>query len=246
MRHIDDDTLALMALREQQPDADQAQHLRTCAQCRDEVESLREVVTAARTGGPLEAPPERVWERVIAEISPSPSTGSRPEADAHRTPRTASSRPAGRRESPRRRSRLTHVAWLATGLVTGVAGTLVISQWEDSDTPPPTATVSTAELVPLPGWDEAGEARIQEVDGRLRLHVEVSGDVPDGYREVWLLDEEVSQLVSVGMLVGEEGTFDLPDGLDLAELAVVDVSHEPFDGDPNHSGESIVRGQLDS
>ncbi|ROR73997.1 anti-sigma factor [Bogoriella caseilytica] len=243
MRHIDDDPLALIALGELHPDADQAQHLLECGRCRDEVDGLRAVVTAARSGGPLEAPPEHVWERVLAEISPPPSTGERPEAGASRERRRPNSRPAGRRETPRRRSRLVHVTWLAAGLVAGVAGTLVIGQLQETEVPE--TTVATADLDPLPGWEEAGQARVQEVDGRLLLHVEVTGEVPDGYREVWLLDEEVSQLVSVGMLVGEEGTFDLPDGLDLAELAVVDVSHEPFDGDPNHSGESIVRGQLE-
>lgn len=243
MRHIDDDTLALMALGELQADADQEQHLRTCALCREDLEGLREVVTAARTGGPLQAPPEHVWERVMTEISPPPRTGGRSDAGVTRTRRSSGSRPAGRRDTPRRRNRLVQAAWLAGGLVAGVAGTLIIVQLQDSEAPQ--TTVATAELAPLPGWEEAGQARLQEVDGRLRLHVEVTGDVPEGYREVWLLDEEVSQLVSVGMLVGGEGVFDLPEGLDLAELAVVDVSHEHFDGDPNHSGESIVRGQLD-
>ena len=47
-----------------------------------------------------------------------------------------------------------------------------------------------------------------------------------------------------GLLEGSEGTFPLPAGVDLSEYSVVDVSREPSDGDPAHSGDSIVRGAL--
>jgi hypothetical protein len=47
------------------------------------------------------------------------------------------------------------------------------------------------------------------------------------------------------VLDGAEGRFDLPDGLDLTQFPVVDVSEEHFDGDPAHSGDSVVRGPLD-
>lgn len=36
----------------------------------------------------------------------------------------------------------------------------------------------------------------------------------------------------------------LPDGLDVGELPVVDISIEPYDGDLSHSGDSDVRGTL--
>jgi RNA polymerase sigma-70 factor (ECF subfamily) len=44
--------------------------------------------------------------------------------------------------------------------------------------------------------------------------------------------------------IGDEGRFTFPVGLDLDDFAVVDVSAEPFDGDPAHSGDSILRGEL--
>ena len=65
-----------------------------------------------------------------------------------------------------------------------------------------------------------------------------------GFREVWLLTPDVKGLVSVGTLAGPSGRFALPAGLDLAEFSVVDVSEEQFDGNPAHSGNSIVRGAL--
>jgi hypothetical protein len=41
-------------------------------------------------------------------------------------------------------------------------------------------------------------------------------------------------------------TVELPDGLDLAEYPLLDVSVEPLDGDPTHSGVSVARGDLDA
>ena len=75
----------------------------------------------------------------------------------------------------------------------------------------------------------------------------ISVDAPpsaDGYREVWLIADDLSSLTSLGVLEGSQGRFDIPDDLDLAAFPLVDVSQEPLDGDPAHSGDSIVRGPL--
>ncbi len=45
-------------------------------------------------------------------------------------------------------------------------------------------------------------------------------------------------------LEGTEGRLPIPASVDLDDYAVVDVSAEPLDGDPTHSGDSIVRGIL--
>jgi hypothetical protein len=37
----------------------------------------------------------------------------------------------------------------------------------------------------------------------------------------------------------------VPADVDLRDYVLVDVSQEPLDGNPAHSGDSIVRGQLD-
>ncbi|WP_324649402.1 anti-sigma factor [Georgenia sp. H159] len=247
MRHLDDETLTLVALGEQQPQDAAAEHLRTCEQCSAELAGLAAVVTAGRAGGRLEAPPAHVWDRIAAEIAaedgpadaPRVSAGGRRAGDRRPGPST---RPAGRRDGGRRRSALSRAAWLAAGLAAGVAGTLVVTQLPDGPTGP--ATVAEADLEPLPGWSETGAARVEEAGDRRLLHVEVTGEVSDGIREVWLLDEAAQQLVSVGLLVGTEGTFDLPEAIDLEELVLVDISREPLDGDPAHSGDSIVRGRL--
>lgn len=247
MRHVDDDTLALLALGELGPDAAAAEHLDSCDQCREELDSLTAVVGAGRAAAPLEAPAPHVWDRIAQEIASTtadpapaaPAPAASVPTPSRRGP-AGSTRPAGRRERPR--GRLARAAWLAAGVAAGVVGTLVVTNLPGTEQEP--APVAQAALDPLPGWQETGSARIEEADGRLQLRVEVSGEEADGFREVWLLDEDVQQLVSVGLLAGNEGVFDLPEGLDLDELVLVDVSREPYDGDPSHSGDSIVRGRL--
>jgi hypothetical protein len=140
--------------------------------------------------------------------------------------------------------------WLPTlvaacaALLLGIAGGVL---WERRDVEGTEPTVASAALAPLPGWQGAsGEAVVQESpDGRRQIVVSVDAPVPEGtYREVWLLRPDVSGLVSLGVLEGDQGRFDLPDGLDLTDYPLVDISEERFDGDPSHSGESVVRGDL--
>ena len=48
---------------------------------------------------------------------------------------------------------------------------------------------------------------------------------------------------SLGLL-DDAGEYAIPADIDLSEFSVVDVSIEPDDGDPTHSGRSILRGTL--
>lgn len=65
----------------------------------------------------------------------------------------------------------------------------------------------------------------------------------DGYYEVWLADPALQRLVSLGPYAEGEPKR-LPEGLDVGDYPVVDVSIEPLDGDPAHSGRSVLRGRL--
>ncbi|WP_324275343.1 anti-sigma factor [Blastococcus brunescens] len=79
--------------------------------------------------------------------------------------------------------------------------------------------------------------------------VEVDLDAPqleDGYYEIWLIDRDVVGMVTLGVVRPGTQTFELPAGLDLGEFPLVDVSVEPLDGDPTHSGVSVARGELDA
>jgi len=65
----------------------------------------------------------------------------------------------------------------------------------------------------------------------------------DGYYEVWLVDEDIEDMVSLGPLRGD-GIYRIPEGVDFHEFPVVDVSIEPDDGNSTHSGSSVLRGTL--
>ena len=78
----------------------------------------------------------------------------------------------------------------------------------------------------------------------LQLQLSTSGiDSGDGFFEVWVINMDVTQLVSLGPL-RNDGIYELPPGLDPASFPIVDVSVEPIDGVPTHSGDSVLRGQL--
>ncbi|UZN03875.1 anti-sigma factor [Cellulomonas sp. S1-8] len=259
---MDDETLALLALGEQVGSGEELAHVDACTRCGDEVATLRGVADLARESGPepqLVAPAPQVWDRVAAELG----LGERAYAAAggvrslplppHPDPSartTTEDAPAGREQAtvtplgPRRRVRR---AWLAVaaaaGLVVGGAGATALWQ-EQADR---STLLASAVLEPLPGWTPGGTAEVRTAsDGSRSLVVDLDAEPGgDGFLEVWLLRPDVSGLVSLGTLDGTSGEFALPAGLDLTEFPVVDVSDEPLDGEPAHSGVSVVRGALE-
>lgn len=247
MDHVDPDVLALIALGEPVDPAAEA-HLAVCERCADEVTELERAVTAGRATGPddvLVAPPARVWAAIESELGLSTAT---PLATSG-APASAAAPDAAAAVLPLRRRRTP--AWIASAAAAGVVVGGLGGAWVAGrgDAEPAPAIVAQADLEALPGWDAVGTAEIEEdADGRrvLVLSVDESGGAgdTDGLREVWLLREDVSGLVSLGLLDGAEGRFLVPAGVDLAEYPVVDVSREPTDGNPAHSGDSIVRGVL--
>ncbi|MEY2964964.1 MAG: hypothetical protein RLZZ228_777, partial [Actinomycetota bacterium] len=63
--------------------------------------------------------------------------------------------------------------------------------------------------------------------------------------EVWLLAPDASSMIALGTLGPDErAVLPLPAGISLADYPVVDISAEPYDGDPTHSTDSVVRGTL--
>ncbi|MBO3102450.1 anti-sigma factor [Cellulomonas sp. zg-ZUI168] len=229
--HVDDDVIALLALGEPAGSASELAHLRECRRCTDELDALAEVAELARSSaadGPLVPPAPEVWDRVAAELG----LGTPPavvDLDSRRA---------------RPRAWRWVAAAAAVGVVVGGGGA-----WWAASRDEPVTVVATAVLDPLPGWDATGSAVVEtRSDGSrvLVLDLDTTQTSDDGFREVWLLTPDVSGLVSVGTLAGSSGRFDLPEGLDLDEFSVVDVSEEQFDGDPAHSGESIVRGPLEA
>ena len=90
----------------------------------------------------------------------------------------------------------------------------------------------------------SGRAELVNADGVKQIRLETADlDAGDGFLEVWVIDPSVTKLVSLGPL-RPDGIYDLPEGLDPAQFPIVDISVEPVDGDPTHSGNSVLRGQL--
>lgn len=245
MSHLDPDVAALLALGEDVADEQQQSHLAHCAECAAEVEAFRRTVAAGRRGAApaLLQPPARVWDAIAdeLELGHDASQHPGPELAAPTAPPAPPMHVA-----PRGRGRRGRRA-LLIGLVASAAAVAVVAGvWSSGILTTGPIIVSEASLASFPDWEGAeGEAVLEEIDGHHRVVVRLDADLPDdGHREVWLLTEDASALVSLGVLTGAEGEFPLPDDVDVSRFTVVDVSQEADDGDPAHSGDSIVRGQL--
>ena len=226
MAHCDTQTLSLIAIGEE-PSADEALHLVTCDACRREWESLRSVVDVARDldDDELMPPPAHVWAAISEEIA-ADAAG----ADAGNV-------------VPLRAKR-GFAPWIAAaaavGLVLGGVGGALLMR----STPP--EIVASVALEPLADYTATGNAALEVVDGTEMLAVDVTGlPATDGYFEVWLLAPDASAMIALGTLgPGETAVLPLPAGVSLADYPVVDISAEPYDGDPAHSTDSVVRGTL--
>ncbi|MFW2512849.1 anti-sigma factor [Demequina sp. SO4-13] len=252
MSHLDDDALAELALgggRESD-----AEHAAGCADCRDELESLRAMLARVQAAGPgtgLLTPPDRVWDSVVAELDSDGESsvdvlGASTTADAppREAPQSGSDELASRRE--RGGSRWTLAAAAAAGIVVGGVGVGVAlgigAGGGDA------SVVAQAPLTDLSSEAPAGAAVLEtRADGTQVLVVDTDArDLEGAYLEVWLIDEAIDGMVSLGHLTDGSGEFVLPEGFDVGEFPIVDISVEPLDGVPTHSGDSVTRGVLDA
>lgn len=215
-----------------------------------------------------EEPPEGLWDRIAAELDIDAGASGAPEAPDRSAGPAAPAGPylsavPGITETPTAappggappasaappdmaapvplRPRRRAVPWLVGAAAAAVL--LVVGVAVLGDDPPSQQVVASVDLDRL-GDAGSGAAELVEEDGRYRLQVDTADlDPGDGFLEVWVIDSEVSKLVSLGP-VRPDGTYDLPPDLDPRQFPVVDVSVEPLDGDPAHSGDSVLRGQL--
>jgi len=129
----------------------------------------------------------------------------------------------------------------ALGLVVGAGATVIINRNDVQ------VAASTA-LSALPGQTGHGTAELLRTPNDPELRVSVDGPQPaDRYREVWLINSDGERMYSLGVLPESgKATYPLPtllaNGLD--GFTIVDVSIEPYDGNPEHSRNSQVRGSL--
>lgn len=267
MSHLDPDVMALLAMGEPVATSDEADHLAGCGECADELANLRHAAIVGRSAmdaGVIESPSDAVWGRIASELGlrsavmidepvdarpghlESP-TALRPQPDEPvPTPSSTSDEaPAANASSavaPRRPRRRVWALAAAVVLVAGIGlGSWALAQGTAQ------AEVAEATLDPFPDHrDSTGAAVVEEgSDGSLVVRVRLDTEpAPNTYREVWLITGDASALISLGVLEGSSADFTVPEGIDIREYLLVDISEEPIDGDPGHSGDSIVRGEL--
>jgi hypothetical protein len=258
--HPEDELLADVALGIDELAPETRQHLEHCDECARTVAELRRTVSlvagsaaAIPTPDAWEAPPPRVWQR----IATATAADTMPDTTPDTMPDTMRGRPAAKSDSPvvpltayragQPSARPRRVwpwaagmaaAGLAVGLLTGR------SFWDGSA--PPTATVAQVQLGTLDTQQRLGEAALVRTDSGVNLQIATSTalDPGDGYLEVWLINSDGKRMVSVGVLDAESGIFPVSQTLLDQGYVIVDISREPFDDQPAHSGDSLVRGTL--
>ncbi|MGV0108894.1 anti-sigma factor domain-containing protein [Arthrobacter sp. CP30] len=266
MGHIDRATMTLIALGEDVGDG-RREHVQSCPACTEAMARVRKrLLWMDAAGAPAtDLPPPSVWEAIHRQLElgedlrPDPlgtPGGAHAEVGAmspHEPARTSHpARPGrSRRMSGRRRS-------VVGALTAAAAAALLWTAVAEAPGPSPEAgnargdtaaprTMATAGLTAMGSYADAGSARVDLMsDGGRMLVVHSAATASRGHREVWLLAPDASTMVSLGAMEGVDGAFRVPDDVDLSSLPVVDISSEPDDGDPAHSGDSILRGRLDA
>ncbi len=155
------------------------------------------------------------------------------------------------------------LAVAAAGLAVGAAGTALVVPRLADEAPAEPVVLAAADLEAFgagEGTDVSGSARLAVAadapaaagpadDRVLQVWLDELPDGGDGFLEAWLIDPETGAMVSLGPVRTDgpgQVTAELavPRGLDVDAYDLVDVSAEPLDGDPTHSGVSLVRGTL--
>ncbi len=238
MPHPDADDLALVALGETLDDAARA-HIAGCPACTAEIESFRGTVELAGLsdyGRDAPAPGEHVWAAISTELGFGPADEQR-ESPATIEPAV-----------PLRRRRW--IRWVApiaaavVGIALGAGAVILVQDRVNSVTVDATAPLTPVPGGPLPAADgQLGTAELVTARTGQQVRVDAAGLPPttSASYEVWLFGDD-GRMVSLGTLADGSGSFTVPEGIDTTQYRTVDISDEPPDGNPAHSGISLVRG----
>ncbi len=216
---------------------------------REEVDRLRPLVVR------LEAVPAEVWE------APQPPPLVLPEDVAEPAPEQAGGpappAPAQAGATPRRRLRLPNLtlrplpaaAAAAILLAVGVAGGLAIGGTGGSEQPGSEATDLV--LTRIDNGPSGAHGDVLVGSDKQRARLDVSGLDPSGsehFYELWLLDEDGRMIALGAFQVGADGRAEvnLPIPVAPSQYRYFDVSLQKDNGDPAHSGVSVLRGPTSS
>lgn len=241
MRHLHDELLAGIALDE--PDRlglSQHAHLRLCRHCGARLAELRTLVATGRLGepGPLRAPRPGLLTAIQAELAADAEPVSGIGAPTEPASDVLADRRSSARPPRRHASRLIAAAAV---LVVAAGGTF----WYRSTTAD--VVVSQATLLPLPDKSGQGTARLTSRDGTRQLSIDVTApSAADVFEELWLINTDGKRMISLGVVPADgRATYPVPaTSGDLAGYSIVDISLEPYDGNAEHSHNSLLRGTL--
>jgi hypothetical protein len=220
----------------------------------DRRERVREAVAAL---------PDDAWRTRAAPTPPPPPRpeppAEKPELDVKlrtRRPERAFDDKPLIEPGPRRSRRGGLIAALALVAVLGVVAALLLGGGDDDDDsngsgsqPAPTqggpgpngdSEGRTARLSPLGG--ERGEGSVSVTDEGATISIRGLPSRSGSY-QVWLYDSVV-QAESLGTFEGASGRLRVQLPADARRYRFLDVSLEPADANPNHSGDSVLRAPL--
>ena len=234
-------------------------HLSACARCRREHDSLARVAALAGFA-PLEAsPPQDLESRVMEIIELDPVAGLVEGVPLEHEPpleleRAALERAGALARQPRRWQRL------AARLTPGLAAALVVlgflgytwlreARTLEEQFGPPGETMQFVRLggpSPLPPGGAGRIALVHYSHDNYGAVLQIQNlplSRPNYHYEVWMLGPEGR--VSVGTFrVPGKSVYNFPLGVDPADFWVIQISHEPIDGNPDRTGEIMWQAPL--
>jgi len=210
---------------------DDDQHAAVADALRSDPAFAAEVAAYQRVVEHLEALPGVAWDPV-----PPPPIDVRSI--------TASAPPVATTTRMRARRPARWMTLAAAAAVVLVVAVAIIRPWDASEQVSSEQTVQLDALSGEPTDVQATVTLPGDDGGEVRVRVSGAEPTPEGYvEELWLMNS-ATDLVSLGTFrVGADGTADATFTTAAAPSAFVyvDTSREPEDGNPAHSGDSVLR-----
>jgi anti-sigma-K factor RskA len=205
-------------------------HLHTCDRCRDDLDAITFASSALRDAATLPIPDATE----LPDLDPSSLTA---EPAEHPVP-VAPGRPS---RTNRRRLGIAAAVILVVALLGGYASFSLSAR----DTPPE----QEVQLTAVGDVPARGDLKIQGPMERRVISL-VSAGLPEPgtgeFYQVWLMRPDGGNPVALGVLSSDNsGIWSLPEAMAASYAGqAFDVSLEREDGNPAHSGRSVLRGTL--